>query len=263
MTTTPINATPNPGTLDLSTTPKVPLGRLVKVEMRKMIDTRAGMWLIIAIVAITLLITVVFMFTAPSEERTFLAFMGIMAAPQGFLLPVLGILLITQEWGQRTGMVTFTLEPHRGKVIGAKVLAALAFGLAAVVLAIVLATFGAAVSGAPDAWAGIGADDLGKFALLQLSGLLQGLAFGLIFLNSAAAIVTYFVLPIAFSVLSSLWGALRDVQPWIDLGTSQQPLFSAGSVTGEQWAQVATGMLIWVVLPFLLGLWRVLRAEVK
>jgi ABC-2 type transport system permease protein len=34
-------------------------------------------------------------------------------------------------------------------------------------------------------------------------------------------------------------------------------------MTGEEWAQVVTGTLIWVVLPFLAGLWRVLRAEVK
>ena len=101
------------------------------------------------------------------------------------------------------------------------------------------------------------------FAILQLSGVLQGLAFGLLFLSSAAAIVTYFVLPIGFSVLTSLWSALKDVQPWIDLGTSQTPLFSGEPLTGEQWAQLGTGTLIWVLLPFVLGLVRVLRAEVK
>jgi ABC-2 type transport system permease protein len=252
-----------PGTLDLSSTSHVPLSRLVKVEMRKMVDTRAGLWLIIAIGVITALITVIFFFAAPDNERTFTNYMGIMATPQGFLLPVLGILLITQEWTQRTGMVTFTLEPHRGKVITAKVLAALAYGALAVVLAMVLAALGAAVSGAPGAWENIGADDIGKFALLQASGVLQGLAFGLIFLNSAAAIVTYFVVPIAFSVVTSIWSALADIQPWVDLGTSQVPLFEGTALSGEEWAQLATGTLIWVVLPFVVGLWRVLRAEVK
>jgi hypothetical protein len=252
-----------PGTLDLSADTPVPLTRLVKVEMRKMVDTRAGMWLIIAIIAITALITVIFFFAAADDERTFINYMGVMATPQGFLLPVLGILLMTQEWSQRTGMVTFTLEPHRGKVISAKVLAALTYGLLAVLLALVLAALGAAVSGAPDAWENIGLDDVGKFTLLQVSGVLQGLAFGLIFLNTAAAIVTYFVLPIAFSIVTSIWTALADVQPWIDLGTSQVPLFSGEAMTGEEWAQLLTGTLIWVVLPFVLGLWRVLRAELK
>jgi ABC-2 type transport system permease protein len=251
------------GTLDLSTTSRVPLARLVKVEMRKMVDTRAGLWLLIAIVAITALITVIFMLTADERDRTFANFIGIMATPQGFLLPVLGILLVTQEWSQRTGMVTFTLEPHRAKVIVAKVLAALLFGLLAVVIAIVFASIGTLVSGGPDAWAGIGVDDFGKYTLLQVTGVLQGLAFGLIFLNSAAAIVSFFVLPIAFSIVASLWDALSDIAPWVDLGTSQQPLFEPSNLTGEQWAQLATGTLIWVVLPFVAGMIRVLRAEVK
>ena len=263
MTTAPVTGASAPGTLDISQTARVPLARLVKVEMRKMLDTRAGMWLIIAIVAITALITVIFFFAADDHDRTFINYMGVMATPQGFLLPVLGVLLMTQEWSQRTGMVTFTLEPHRAKVIWAKVVAALAFGLVAVVLAMALAAFATAISGAPDAWKNIGFDDVGKFALLQVSGVMQGLAFGLIFLNTAAAIVTYFVLPIAFSILTSVWSALADAQPWIDLGTSQQPLFSGDVMTGEEWAQLLVGTLIWVVLPFLIGLWRVLRAELK
>ena len=68
---------------------------------------------------------------------------------------------------------------------------------------------------------------------------------------------------IAFSIVTSIWTALKDVQPWIDLGTSQTPLFSGDAMTGKEWAQLAVGTLIWVVLPFLAGLWRVLRAELK
>lgn len=263
MTTATPAAAPLSPSIDIAGTPRVPLSRLVQVEMRKMADTRAGLWLLIAIVAITALIMVIFLLTADENDRTFVNFMGIAATPQGFLLPVLGILLVTQEWGQRTGMVTFTLEPHRGKVIAAKVVAALVFGLIAVIIALVLASLGTAVAGGPDAWQNIGLDDIGKYCLLQVTGVLQGLAFGLIFLNSAAAIVTYFVLPIAFSIVAELWSALNDIAEWVDLGTSQQPLFSAEHLSGEQWAQLATGTLIWVVLPFVAGLWRVLRAEVK
>ena len=36
------------------------------------------------------------------------------------LLPVMGILLVTSEWSQRTDMTTFALEPHRSRVIMAK-----------------------------------------------------------------------------------------------------------------------------------------------
>ena len=49
--------------------------------------------------------------------------------PQKILLPVLGILAITSEWSQRTGLVTFTLAPNRGRVLLAKVTATVILGL--------------------------------------------------------------------------------------------------------------------------------------
>jgi ABC-2 type transport system permease protein len=252
-----------PGTLDVSGTPRIPLTRLVRVELRKLADTRSGKWLLIAIGVITVLIIGIFFLTAKQSDRTFINFMGVTATPQGFLLPVLGILLITSEWTQRTALVSFTLMPVRGRVLAAKVLAALIAGFAAIVLAMGIAALATLAAGADNAWAHIGLDDIGKFGLLQVSGVLQGLAFGLLFLNSAAALVTYFVLPTAFTILSSLWKALDKVQPWVDLGTSQQPLFSASSLSGEQWSQLGTSTVLWVAVPFVLGLVRVLRAEVK
>lgn len=256
--------TQEPQMLDLSHTHKVPMSRLIRVELRKMSDTRAGIWLLGAIGLITAAIIVIFFLTADESERTFFNFMGVTATPQGFLLPVLGILLVTSEWNQRTALVSFTLTPVRIRVLFAKVIAALLIGLAAIVSALAIASLATLIGGADNAWQGIGIDDIGKFALLQATGVLQGLAFGLLFLNSAAAIVTYFILPTAFSVLGSLWGALKDIQPWIDLGTSQLPLFMGeGNLTGEQWAHIAVGTALWCVLPFLLGLVRVLRAEIK
>lgn len=253
----------DPTTIDLSGSRPVSLLRLTRVELRKMADTRAGMWLLIAIVLITAAIITIFFFAAPTEEHTFLGFIGITATPQGFLLPVLGILLVTSEWNQRTALVTFALEPHRGRVLLAKTIAALLLGIAAIVVAIAVAALATLVSDAPDPWKGVDAAALGKFVLLQVSAILQGLAFGLVFLNSAVAIVTYFVLPTAFSVVSSIWSALADVQPWIDLGTAQTPLFMNIDITGEQWAQLGTTSALWILLPFVLGTLRVLRSEIK
>jgi ABC-2 type transport system permease protein len=254
---------PLPRTLDVSSTPRVPMSRLVRVELRKLVDTRASRWLLITIAAITALIVLILFLTANTSDRTFVNFMGATATPQGFLLPVLGILLVTSEWGQRTALVTFTLVPERGRVLAAKVAAALLAGLAAILVAMAVAAVATLLGGADHAWGHIGADDLGKFALLQGIGIVQGLAFGLLFLNSAAAIVTYFVLPTAFSIVANLWGALHKAAPWVDLGTSQQPLFGTDHMGGQQWAHLASAAAIWVLLPFVLGVVRVLRAEVK
>jgi ABC-2 type transport system permease protein len=252
-----------PAVLDVSGTPRVPFSRHVVVEMRKMFDTRAGKWLMITIVAITALVVALLLIFAPDDGNTFEAFLGATATPQGFLLPVLGVLLVTSEWGQRAALTTFTLEPHRERVIGAKVVAAVLFGLAAIVVAIVVAALATVIASVDDMWGAYGFADLGNFALLQTMGIVQGLAFGMLFLNSAAAIVTYFVLPIAFNIVTSIIEQVRDVQPWIDLGTAQTPLFEGQGLTGEEWAQVGTTTLIWIVLPFAVGAWRMLHAEVK
>jgi ABC-type transport system involved in multi-copper enzyme maturation permease subunit len=256
-------ASPYVDTLDVSETRPVSMSTLVKVEMRKMVDTRAGKWLLIIIGVITVLAVVIFGLAAHDSDKTYGNFMGFTGTPQGFLLPVLGILLVTQEWGQRTGMVTFTLVPHRGKVLWSKVAAALLFGFAAVVLAMAAGALATLVFGGTAGFDGFSALTFLKFAVLQASGVVQGLAFGLLFLNSAAAIVTFFVLPTAFSILANVWSFLSDRAAWIDLGTAQSPLYDDGNLSGKEWSQLGVTLIIWVVIPFAVGMWRVLRAEVK
>lgn len=255
-----------PMTLDVSQTRPIPFSRLVSVEIRKMADTRAGIWLLGLTVLVTAAFMIIFFFVADSEDRILGNFIGIAATPQGFVLPVLGILLITSEWGQRTAMVTFALEPSRAKVIAAKVVAALILGLGAFVAAILLGSLGTLVGGAEGGFDDLKVTTFLLFLGLQILGVLQGLAYGLIFLNTPAAIVTYFVLPIASSIIFSVVPSLEDSAPWVDLGTAQQPLFelgTGGELTGDQLAQLGTTALIWIILPFLIGLVRVMRAELK
>jgi ABC-type transport system involved in multi-copper enzyme maturation permease subunit len=170
------------------------------------------------------------------------------------------------EWGQRTAMVTFALEPSRTRVILAKVVAALLLGFGAFVAAIAIASLFTVIGGADDGFAGLELTVFLLFLALQLLTVLQGLAYGLIFLNTPAAIVTFFVLPTASSIVFNLVPALRDSAPWLDLGTAQQPLFNATAgfeLTGEQYAQLGTTSLLWIVLPFVAGWFRVMRAELK
>ena len=254
---------PYGATLDISQTPRVPMSRLIKVELRKMTDTRSGMWLMITMFGVAVIASTIFGLAGHDQDRTFYKFMQFAGAPQGFLLPVLGILLVTQEWSQRTGMVTFSLEPHRSRILSAKVVAALLVGLAAFAVAVAVAFAATTLFGGHDPYRDFGGIDIAKFAFLQVTGILQGLAFGLLLLNSAAAIVLYFVIPTVFSILFNVIPALKDSAPWIDFNTAQGPLGDPGSLTGTEWARLAVTGLIWVVLPFLAGLWRVLRAEVK
>lgn len=250
--------------IDITSTSRPPFARLVGVELRKTWDTRAGVWLLAAIVAITGLFMGIFFAVSDADERTFSNFIGIAATPQSLLLPVLGILLVTSEWSQRSAMVTFALEPSRTRVIGAKLVAALLLGFAAFVAAMLLAAVCTLVGGGDGGFEGVDAADFGTFFLLQEFTIIQGLAYGLIFLNTPAAIVTFFVLPTASSIVFSLVSWLNDIRAWVDLATAQSPLFSGEiDLTGEEWAQLGTTTLIWIILPFVAGWIRVMRAEVK
>lgn len=251
-------------TIDVSGTPRIPFTRLVSIELRKTVDTRAGRWLVGAILVLTAAAMVLLYFVVDADERVFDNFIAFAATPQGFLLPVLGILLVTSEWSQRTAMVTFALAPSRGQVIGAKIVAALLLALGAFVGAIVVAALATAVGGADGGFSDLELTTFALFLGLQLLTILQGLAYGLILLNTPAAIVAFFVLPIASGIVFDAVPGLEDAAPWLDLSTAQMPLFTGDSaVDGEQLAQLGVTSLIWIIAPLVAGWFRVMRAEVK
>ena len=252
-------------TPDPTITP-IPFSRLLRVELRKLVDTRAGFWLLAAIGIITAAVVVAYLFAADPEQLTFVNFIAATATPQGFLLPVLGILAVTAEWSQRTGLVTFTLEPSRARVAAAKLVAVVLVGLVAVVVAFAVAALGnvagIVLQDGAGSWT-IEAAGVRDFALLAVVGVVQGFAFGMLLMNTAAAIVLYYVLPMAWSVVFSLVGALEGAAPWLDFNTAIGPVFAGDTLQGDDWAHVAVAGSLWVLIPLALGLVRLLRREVK
>jgi ABC-2 type transport system permease protein len=249
----------------------VPFLRLVSVELRKLADTRAGRWLLISIAALTLLVLVIQMWVVVAQDTNveFIDFLQGMNTPMGVLLPVLGVLSVTSEWSQRTAMVTFTLEPSRVRVIAAKLVSIVVISVLALIVGLVLASFAnvlyGALSGHTVVWGSPGKDSV-FYLLLYLFGMATGFAFGALFLNSPAGIVVYFVYSFVLPGLFALGAALMDwfekLQPWIDFNTDQNGLID-GTIHGKDWAHLAVAGLIWLVLPLVIGVWRIRRAEVK
>lgn len=256
--------------LDISSAGRLPLGRLVSVELRKAHDTRAGRWLLISMALVTAAVMVIQLAVVLSEDLRvgYSDFMLSTSFSIAILLPVLGILLVSSEWGQRTAMVTFSLEPRRGRVIAAKLVVGLILAVVAVAVALALGgicnlLYGA-MSGDEVTW-DLSAVQTIKFFALQEIGMLTGFALAALLLNSAAAIVIYFVysfvLPGLFQ-LATLIDWFADIRPWIDFNAAQTPLIE-GDLDGEAWAHLVVSGLIWLVLPLAIGTWRMLRAEVK
>ncbi|MGN6574277.1 MAG: ABC transporter permease [Nocardioides sp.] len=254
---------------DLQSSDHVPLSRVVRVELRKMFDTRSGFWLLASIVIAGLVSTVATILFAPDADLTYYTFAKAIGFPMTVILPIIAVLAITGEWSQRSGLTTFTLVPHRNRVILAKVVASLAVGAAAMVFALVIGVagnlVGTAIAGTDLVWDVSFAHGL-TIVLGSLSCLLTGTMLGILFRSSPVALVAYFVysllVPTVSGLLASSQAGYRDVQPWVDLNFAQSFLFD-GTPTSAQWAHWAVAASIWLLLPALLGLRLVLRSEVK
>ena len=95
-------------------------GRLTRVELRKMLDTRSGLWSVAAVAAVTLITVIITALVKGGHDATLARLFNNSVEPAAILLPVLGVLLVCGEWSQRTTLTTFTLVPDRGRVLSAK-----------------------------------------------------------------------------------------------------------------------------------------------
>jgi ABC-2 type transport system permease protein len=237
------------------------LGRLVAVELRKMVNTRAGFWMQVATVAITVLAVIVRSVVGDAADHTFAAMLDVGVKPAAVLLPIAGILLVTSEWSQRTGMITFALVPVRSRVLGAKLIASLVLAVAMLVMSVAVVAAGVLVAspGVDGTWSDA-APLIGQSAVYLTAGMITGVALGAILLASAPAIVLLFPLPTAWMAVVSL-SFFADVAPWVSTARALSPM-QEEVMSATQWAHVGTALALWMLLPLLIGTWRITRREI-
>jgi ABC-2 type transport system permease protein len=248
---------------------RIPASRVVSVELRKMFDTRSGFWLMASVAITSLLATGAVILWAPDSELNYDTFAAAIGFPMSVILPMVAILSVTSEWSQRAGLTTFTLVPHRGRVIGAKAVATVIIGVASMVLAMAIGALGnivgTAITGTPRIW-----NDsflhLSEIMLANVLGMLIGFMLGVLIRNSAGAIVGYFVFTLVLPTLSGLLAAnahwWSTAQGWLDFNYAQSALFN-GELVAKDWAHLATATGLWLVLPLVVGLTLLMRSEVK
>ncbi|WP_028709246.1 hypothetical protein [Propionicicella superfundia] len=254
----------------------VGFGRLVAAEARKLVDTRSGFWLLIATGLVTLAVTaanvllLAYAYTANAElagrRVDLLTSAQSAAGVLTLFLTVLSILTITSEWGQRTVLTTFVLEPRRQRVLAAKLVVILTVTVLATVIAFPVA---AGLMGLAHAIFGVGLDwslqagPVFGVVLVAVLGALMGAGFGLLMLNGPAAIVTSFLLPTVLamtSLISFAWRPYADIDPWVNPTTAQSPLL-LWEMGSQAWAHLAVTTLIWIGVPLAIGMWRWGRRE--
>jgi hypothetical protein len=248
---------------------RITLPRVVRVELRKMFDTRSGFWLLASIGIAALVSTVATILFAPDADLTFYTFAKAIGFPMTVILPIIAVLSITGEWSQRSGLTTFTLVPRRQQVILAKCLASLAVGVASMVFALVVGVVGnlvgTAIAGTRLMW-DVSPSHFGTIVLGSLLCLLTGTVLGVLFRSSSVALVAYFVLsllvPTVLGLLATNQPDFADIRPWLDLNLAEAPLFD-GTVGASGWAHLGATTGLWLGLPALVGLRLLRRSEVR
>jgi ABC-2 type transport system permease protein len=235
------------------------LSRLTAVELRKMTDTRAGLWLLVLVALGAIAGVVTTLLAGHDTDHTMARFFTVCGLAPAIFLPVVGILAVTGEWTQRTALTTFTLVPERGRVVAAKLLAGCALALAAVLVCLVVAATGNAIAGGH--W-NLDAARLAGGTAYMLISMLAGLALGLLLMQSAPAIVTYFVVPTAVGIFVETVPSLKGPSQWFELGQATAPLGDA-SMAGGDWPRLAVAVTIWIGLPLAAGLLRLRRRELS
>ncbi|HEY8584132.1 MAG TPA: hypothetical protein VIL49_14350 [Capillimicrobium sp.] len=234
--------------------------RLTRVELRKMVDTRAGLWLLISVAALTVAFVVLIAAFGIDSDKTFVSLLSAAIVAPSFLMPVVGILLVTSEFTQRTALVTFALVPRRARVFVGKAIAALLVALVAFLLCIPLAGAVAALAG-PDDGDAMTVGLLGQSGLSVLVSMAMGLAFGLAARASAPAIVAYFLIPIAWTLLGEI-GPLQDAALWLDPSDSLSKM-TTENLSALEWARAATSIGLFLAVPLAIGAWRMRREELQ
>ena len=247
----------------------IPLSRVVRVELRKMFDTRSGFWLIASIGITGLIAMIATIAFAPDQDLTYYNFVKAVGFPITVILPMVALLSITSEWSQRSGLTTFTYVPSRARVVWAKTLSAIVVAVASMLFAFAIGAVGnvvgSTIAGTSTVW-DLSVDHALTIVLGNLVSMSIGIMLGMVLRSSAGGLVAYFVVVLLLPNLSGLLAASQDwfkhLQPWVDVSFAQTYLFE-GMHTGAQWAHIATTVMLWIVVPGIFGLRRVMRSEVK
>lgn len=250
----------------------VPLHRLVTIEARKLADTRAARWLLGVITVGTIVAAGAMPFIARAQANS--AITNHQAATwsdavslvqlASLLLPVMVILLVTSEWTQRGALTTYLLEPRRLRVVGAKAIVAAS---AAIMFSMFVMALTALAGVVTNATLHLGVDwvpsvrqALGLIAYTLLSTSIA-FGFGLVLMNSPAAIVSYLLIPSLLPLLVFIPGA-ASVLGWVSIWENMsRPMSNDWSSNGV--AKLVVSALIWIVAPIVGGVVRHLRTEVK
>jgi len=264
MTTTHLPPTEDSLARILHTTETTPVHRItmwsrVRLELRKAVTTRSGTILTIATLAWAPLVLAGWIAAVGTEGHALDTVLGIGATGVAILLPIVTLLQVSGEWGQRSVLTTFSLDPARGRVLAAKVLAGQILALVVIATCLGFSVLAATLMGVDLSTGALGSTLVGIGAGGMLYALM-GSALGALSLSTALGVGLLLLGPQLVYNLGPLAGdRWADIGPWVEINNRLGEL-TGGSVA--HWGHLAVAVLLWIVVPLAVGTWRIHRADV-
>lgn len=225
-------------------------------EVGKLLGTRSTRWVLGVILGIAFVITAVVGYAMIQDDAgvSWDALLGMPGLAMMVVGPILAILVMTSDWSTRGVVSYFLLEPRRTVVLLAKVLASLAAVLlvcaAIMVISFVLGGAIALGTGQEFSADAVLSETGGEMLLTILGMTVMGAALGSALLVPGLALVLLFggvfVLGPAVALLGGDWG------PYVNIFS----VFALDQLEG------VVSTLVWVALPFGIGVWRNHTGEV-
>jgi ABC-2 type transport system permease protein len=212
--------------------------RLLRSEFRKVATTKLWWGMLLGAIAFAALGVVAQIatnglrdnrlgpLTSAATQRSILA-----SASSGYLFAlIVGIIMITTEFRHFTSRPTFLLEPHRGRVIVAKMLVGaglgVLYGVACVAVAVAITTPWLAIKGVTIAWvdSGLIGVMLGILFVIAIFAIV-GIGIGVLFRNQVAAQITALAYLFVIEPLVAIIPGIKEVYPYL-------PGAAANALTG-------------------------------
>lgn len=230
------------------------VGRQLRMELRKCVDTRNAQVMLGLTVGLPVVFCVLAAVTATQVEndKMFAQLMSVITYFGTLTFPVVGVMAITGEWSTRAAMSTYTLNPRRGQVLAAKIAAVTIISIAVFAWVAILGAITATLMGYPLPPAPELARQLAVGWFGVTGAVWMGLAFGAAFLNSTAAVASYFLIP-SLAILLTQWEGVSAIQRYVNVIIMQQQLMSG---TMPPVGVVAVNLVLWTLIPLAIGVWR-------
>lgn len=232
--------------------------RLLHVELRKLVDTRASRWVLISMGALGLgIATLAALAAEPLGPLRVTGVIGAMQSPMALAMAVIGILGMTGDWNHRVTTNYFPLVRSRTAIYLAKICATL---IMSGILLAVLAAVGPIVLGLVSLANGQEVSLSGLGDALRIAGgvSLLGTVFGL----GVAAVVRRFALSLVLVLLLTigvnslvLTVLPETLQPVFSTLTPLVLLGDPGENPVAAW-QVLCSLALWYIAPLAIG-WRI------